>query len=238
MRISTFLIVFLIFEGLTASAQVRLPEPGAWIPDNGNGSYKNPIIYADYSDPDVIRVDDDYYMTASSFSHFPGLPILHSRDLVNWKIIGHAALQYPFDEFSEPQHGKAIWAPSMRYHNGEYFIYVGDPDRGVFLTKAKNPAGPWEPMRLIRKLTGWIDPCPLWDDDGNAYLVHAWANSRVGVKSILAVNKMNKEGTEILDDGIVVFVGHFNHPTIEGPKFHKRNGYYYIFAPAGGVKPG
>jgi beta-xylosidase len=238
MRISTFLFAFLIFAGLTASAQVRSPEPGVWVSDNGNGSYKNPIIYADYSDPDVIRVGDDYYMTSSSFSHFPGLPILHSKDLVNWKIIGHAAPEFPFDEFSEPQHGKAIWAPSIRYHDGEFFIYVGDPDRGVFMTKAKNPAGPWEPLRLIRKVTGWIDPCPLWDDDGNAYLVHAWANSRVGVKSILAVNKMNMEGTEILDDGIVVFVGHFNHPTIEGPKFYKRNGYYYIFAPAGGVKPG
>ena len=238
MRISTFLFAFLIFEGLTASAQVRSPEPGVWVSDNGNGSYKNPIIYADYSDPDVIRVGDNYYMTSSSFSHFPGLPILHSKDLVNWKIIGHAAPEFPFDEFSEPQHGKAIWAPSIRYHDGEFFIYFGDPDRGVFLTKTKNPAGPWEPMRLIRKVTGWIDPCPLWDDDGNAYIVHAWANSRAGVKSILAVNKMNKEGTEILDDGIVVFVGHFNHPTIEGPKFHKRNGYYYIFAPAGGVKSG
>ncbi|MDP2883588.1 MAG: glycoside hydrolase 43 family protein [Ignavibacteria bacterium] len=238
MRISTFLFAFLILGGLTASAQVRSPEAGVWVSDNGKGSYKNPIIYADYSDPDVIRVGDDYYMTSSSFSHFPGLPILHSRDLINWKIIGHAAPRYPFDEFSEPQHGKAIWAPSIRYHDGEFFIYFGDPDRGVFLTKAKNPAGPWEPLRLIRTVTGWIDPCPLWDDDGNAYLVHAWANSRAGIKSILAVNRMNKDGTEILDDGIVVFVGHFNHPTIEGPKFYKRNGYYYIFAPAGGVKPG
>jgi beta-xylosidase len=132
----------------------------------------------------------------------------------------------------------AIWAPSIRYHDGEFFIYFGDPDRGVFLTKAKDPAGPWAPLRLIRKGIGWIDTCPLWDDDGNAYLVHAWANSRAGIKSILTLNRMNKDGTEILDDGVVVFDGHFNHPTIEGPKFYKRNGYYYIFAPAGGVKPG
>ncbi len=238
MRTPTFLIAFLILGGLTASAQVRTPEPGGWVSDNGNGSYKNPIIYADYSDPDVIRVGDDYYMASSSFSHFPGLPILHSKDLVNWKIIGHAAPRYPFDEFGEPQHGKAIWAPSIRYYDGEFYIYFGDPDRGVFLTTAINPAGPWTPLRLIRKVTGWIDTCPLWDDDGNGYLVHAWANSRVGIKSILAVNKMNNEGTEILDDGVVVFVGHFNHPTIEGPKLYKRNGYYYIFAPAGGVKTG
>jgi beta-xylosidase len=238
MRMSRYLLALMLVGGMAATAQVKPAQTGVWVPDNGDGSYTNPVIYADYSDPDVIRVGDDYYMTSSSFSHFPGLPILHSKDLVNWKIISHAVSSYPYSEFSEPQHGMAIWAPSLRFHNGEFVIYFGDPDRGVFVTKAKNPAGPWEPLRLIRKVTGWIDTCPLWDDDGNAYLVHAWANSRAGIKSILAVNRMNKEGTEILDDGVVVFVGHFNQPTIEGPKFYKRNGTYYIFAPAGGVKPG
>jgi beta-xylosidase len=238
-RCTVALSIMFLVSGVPASyAQERTHDTGVWIPDNGNGTYTNPIIYADYSDPEAIRVGDDYYMTSSSFSHFPGLPILHSKDLLNWRIIGHAAPRYPYDELNEPRHGTAIWAPSMRYHNGEFFLYFGDPDRGIFLTKTKNPAGPWEPLRLIRKVTGWIDPCPLWDDDGNAYLVHAFANSRVGIKSILAVNKMNNEGTEILDDGMIVFVGHKNHPTIEGPKFYKRNGYYYIFAPAGGVKPG
>jgi beta-xylosidase len=220
------------------NAQQSSQARHVWIPDNGDGTYKNPVIYADYSDPDVIRVGDDFYMTSSSFGSFPGLPILHSNDLVNWKIIGHAALRYPYEEFNEPQHGMAIWAPAMRFHDGKFYIYFGDPDRGVFMTKAKNPAGPWEPVRLIRKVTGWIDPCPLWDDDGKAYLVHAWSNSRAGIKSILAINKMNSDGTQILDDGIVVFVGHTSHPTIEGPKFYKRGGYYYIFAPAGGVKIG
>lgn len=236
--ISCFIVLAAL--GLVRSSVDAQPRPAqlsVWTPDRGDGTYKNPIIFADYSDPDVIRVGDDFYMTSSSFSHFPGLPILHSKDLVNWSIIGHAAQRYPVDEFAAPQHGKAIWAPALRYHNGEFYIYVGDPDRGIFMTKSKNPAGPWDQLQLIRKVTGWIDPCPLWDD-GNAYLVHAFANSRVGIKSILAVNKMNSEGTQILDDGIVVFIGHDKHPTIEGPKFYKRNGYYYIFAPAGGVKPG
>lgn len=239
-RILPFLWVLLALGVAQSSvdAQPRMAQSGVWIADRGDGMYRNPILYADYSDPDVIRVGDDYYMTSSSFSHFPGLPILHSKDLVNWSIIGHAAMRYPVDEFTEPQHGKAIWAPALRYHNGEFYIYVGDPDRGIFMTKAKNPAGPWDQLQLIRKVTGWIDPCPFWDDDGKAYLVHAFANSRVGIKSILALNGMNSEGTQILDDGIVVFVGHSNHPTIEGPKFYKRNGYYYIFAPAGGVKTG
>ena len=238
MRALVFLcIVFLAVAVQLAYSRQTATIP-AWSPDNGDGTYTNPVIYADYSDPDAIRVGDDYYMTSSSFSHFPGLPILHSKDLVNWTIIGHAVQRYPFDEFSQPRHGMGIWAPSIRFHNGEFYIYFGDPDRGIFMTKSKNPAGPWEPLRLIHKALGWIDACPLWDDDGNAYLVHAWANSRSGIKSLLAVNRMNREGTEVLGDSVVVFDGHVTHPTIEGPKFYKRNGYYYIFAPAGGVKLG
>jgi beta-xylosidase len=178
-------------------------------------------------------------MVSSSFGHFPGLPILHSKDLVNWSIIGHAIQNYPYPEFEKPQHGNAIWAPSLRYHNNEFYIYFGDPDRGVFMTKAEHPEGPWEPLKLINKITGWIDCCPFWDEDGSAYLVHAFANSRSGIKSILSINKMNAEGTEVINDGgVLVFNGQQNHPTMEGPKMYKRNGYYYIFAPAGGVKPG
>ncbi len=217
----------------------KLRKSGAvWIPDNGDGTYSNPIIHADYSDPDVIRVGDDYFMTASSFSHFPGLPILHSKDLVNWKIISHAAIQYPIEEFNKPQHGNGIWAPSIRYHNGEFYIYYGDPDYGIFMTKSKKPEGPWSPLKLIKKAKGWIDPCPLWDDDGNAYLVHAWARSRSGIKHKLTINKMSVDGEKILDEGVLVFCDSLKHPTMEGPKFYKRNGYYYIFAPAGGVKSG
>ncbi|MEG8988410.1 glycoside hydrolase 43 family protein [Ignavibacteria bacterium 4148-Me] len=217
----------------------KLKKKGAvWIPDNGDGTYSNPIIFADYSDPDVIRVGDDFYMTSSSFSHFPGLPILHSKDLVNWEIISHAAIQYPIKEFNKPQHGNGIWAPSIRFHKGEFYIYYGDPDYGIFMTKSKNPEGPWTPLKLIKKAKGWIDPCPLWDDDGNAYLVHAWARSRAGIKHRLTVNKMSPDGEKILDEGVLVFCDSIKHPTMEGPKFYKRNGYYYIFAPAGGVKTG
>ena len=114
-----------------------------WVADNGDGTYKNPIIHADYSDPDVIRVGDDFYLTASSFNVAPGLPILHSRDLVNWTIIGHAlSRQPPFDSFARPQHGKGVWAPAIRHHKGEFYIYYSDPDYGIYLIKATNPAGP------------------------------------------------------------------------------------------------
>ena len=210
-----------------------------WVADNGDGTYRNPIIYADYSDPDAIRVGTDYYMTASSFNSVPGLPILHSKDLVNWRLINHAFKeQEPRDVFAKPQHGGGVWAPAIRYHNGEFYIYYPDPDYGIYVTKAKDPAGEWSKPLLIKEATGWIDPCPLWDDDGNAYLVHAFAGSRAGIKSVLVVNKMNKEGTRILDDGVIVFDGHGADPTVEGPKFYKLNGYYYILAPAGGVATG
>lgn len=239
MYLKTLLITTLSLISLISGLFAQTNSTLVWKPDQEDGTYKNPVIYADYSDPDAIRVGDDFYMVSSSFGHFPGLPVLHSKDLVNWEIIGHAIQNYPFPEFDNPQHGNAIWAPSIRYHNHEFYIYFGDPDRGVFMTKAQKPEGPWEPLKLINKITGWIDCCPFWDEDGSAYLVHAFANSRCGIKSILSVNKMNPEGTSVVNDGgVLVFNGQQNHPTMEGPKLYKRNGYYYIFAPAGGVKPG
>jgi beta-xylosidase len=210
-----------------------------WVADNGDGTYKNPIIHADYSDPDVVRVGDDYYMTASSFNAVPGLPILHSRDLVNWRIVNHVfSEQEPSDVFRKPQHGGGVWAPSLRYHNGEFYIYYSDPDFGIYVTTATDPAGSWSKPLLIKEAKGWIDPCPLWDDDGKVYLVHAFAGSRAGIKSVLVVNRLNSEGTQVLDDGVLVFDGHDANPTVEGPKFYKRDGYYYILAPAGGVSTG
>jgi beta-xylosidase len=210
-----------------------------WIPDLGNGSYKNPVLYADYSDPDVVRHGEDFYMVSSSFNVAPGLPVLHSRDLVNWTIVNHVFRdQIPIDNFSIPQHGNGAWAPSLRYHDGEFYVYYGDPDFGIFMSKTRDPLGEWDPVIPVRKAKGWIDPCPLWDDDGNAYLVHAFAGSRSGMKSVLVVHRMDPDGTRLLNDGVLVFDGHEAHPTIEGPKFYKRNGYYYIFAPAGGVSTG
>lgn len=209
-----------------------------WISDQEDGTFRNPIIFADYSDPDVIRHGDDFYLIASSFNCAPGLPILHSRDLVNWTILGHIFQNYPVQGFDTPQHGNGVWAPSLRYHNDEFYVYFGDPDNGIFLSKAKNPAGPWEPLRLVCAARGWIDTCPFWDDDGNAYLIHAWAKSRSGIKSILTINRMSPDGTKLLDNGTLVFDGTAGHPIIEGPKLYKRNGYYYIFAPAGGVSEG
>ncbi len=233
----------LFWPASISSAQTTLAASSTvskvWVADNGDGTYKNPILYADYSDPDAIRAGDDFYMTASSFNAVPGLPILHSKDLVNWSLIGHALReQPPADVYSKPQYGNGVWAPAIRYHYGEFYIFYSDPDYGIYLVKAKTPEGPWSEPLLVKKAKGWIDPCPLWDDDGKAYLVSAMAASRSGIKSILVVSRMKPDGTGLLDDGVMVFDGHDKNPTVEGPKFYKRNGYYYILAPAGGVETG
>ena len=210
-----------------------------WVADNGDGTYKNPVLYADYSDPDVIRVGNDYYMTASSFNCMPGLPVLHSKDLVNWRIINHALKkQIPEEIFDIPQHGKGVWAPSMNYRNGEFYIYYPDPDYGIYMIKTKDPAAEWSKPVLVFPGKGIIDPSSFWDNDGQAYLAVAWAGSRAGVNSLLTVYKMNKEGTKVIDEGKHVYDGHDMDHTVEGPKFFKRNGYYYLFPPAGGVATG
>lgn len=227
----------LVITQLNAQKKPYVSE--VWVSDLGNGSFKNPVLYADYSDPDVIRVGNDYFMTASSFNEVPGLPILHSKDMVNWKLVNYAITDLvPREHYSKPKRGNGVWAPSIRFHKNEYYIYWGDPDFGIFMVKTKNVFGKWEDPILVMEGKGLIDPSPLWEDNENAYLVHGWAGSRAEVKSILTIKKMNPEGMKIIDKGIHVFDGHDYHPTVEGPKFYKRNGYYYIFAPAGGVATG
>ena len=211
-----------------------------WVADQGNGTYRNPVLHADYSDPDVCAVGDDFYMTASSFGCTPGLPVLHSKDLVNWRIVNYALKELePKEFYNSARHGKGVWAPSIRYHKGEFYIYWGDPDFGIFMVKTKDPAGEWETPVLVKAGKGMIDPAPLWDEDGHVYLVHAWAGSRSKMNSIVVVCEMNAEGTRVISNPVLVYDGNdgVNH-TVEGPKFYKRNGYYYIFAPAGGVATG
>lgn len=211
-----------------------------WVSDEGNGMYRNPVLHADYSDPDVCAVGEDYFLTASSFNCTPGLPILHSKDLVNWKIVNYALKKVePVEYYNEARHGKGVWAPSIRFHEGVFYIYWGDPDFGIFMVKTRDPYGEWDKPVLVKAGKGMIDPCPLWDDDGRVYLAHAWAGSRAKFNSVLTVCEMNKEGTAVISDPVLVFDGNdgVNH-TIEGAKFYKRNGFYYLFAPAGGVVSG
>ena len=229
---------------LAAVAQYRSQ---VWCPDQGDGTYVNPVINADYSDPDVCvgPSGDDYYLTASSFQCVPGLPILHSRDLVNWQIVGHALKSlYPgykqlSEHFSTPQHGAGVWAPSIRYHQGWYYIYWGDPDYGVFMVRTQDPAGEWEDPVCVIEGQGYIDTTPLWDDDGRCYLVNGWANSRAKFASVLTVRELSADGTRAIGQPVIVFDGNgTENRTCEGPKFYKRDGWYWIMCPAGGVPTG
>ena len=217
---------------------VAVVHAEAWNPNLVDGRYRNPIIFADYSDPDVVRVGDDFFMTASSFNTVPALPILHSKDLVNWRLVNHAIDRFDDPAFDVPQHGNGVWAPAIRYHQGHYYIFYGDPDRGIFMVRTTDPRGRWDEPVLVKAGKGLIDPAPLWDDDGKAYLVHAFAKSRVGFNSVLHVAPMSPDGTKLLAESQLVFDGRAAHPTIEGPKFYKMRGSYYIFAPAGGVRDG
>lgn len=227
----------LLFVPLASYGQYRSE---VWCPDNGDGTYTNPVINADYSDPDVCVVGEDYYLTASSFNCTPGLPILHSKDLVNWEIIGHALKDIePASVYNMPSHGNGVWAPSIRYHNGEFYIYWGDPDYGVFMVKAKNPAGEWEKPVCVIPGPGNIDSTPLWDEDGRCYLVSAYANSRSRFASVIVVRELSADGTKAIGDPVIVFDGNgTENRTCEGPKFYKRDGWYWIMCPAGGVPTG
>lgn len=210
-----------------------------WNADLKNGNYKNPILYADYSDPDVIRVGEDYFMTASSFCNVPGLPLLHSKDLVNWKVVNYILDELPHERYEKPVHGCGVWAPSIRYHEGTYYACFPMPDEGIYMSTTKDPFGKWSKPVNIRPGAGWIDPCPFWDDDGRAYLVAGVAKSRIGYKSVLHMVELQPDGMGLIGEEIKIFDGNENEQvTIEGPKLYKRNGWYYIFAPAGGVKTG
>ncbi|MEO7494361.1 MAG: glycoside hydrolase 43 family protein [Massilia sp.] len=225
-----------LVQKLVCGSLLALASAGAM------ADYTNPVLHADYSDPDAIRVGNKYYMVASSFNEAPGLPLLESDDMVHWKLVGHAIAQnLPLDMFAKPQHGKGVWAPCIRFHDGKFWIFYPDPDQGVFVTTATSFAGPWSEAKLILAGKGIIDPTPLWDDDGKAYLLHGWAKSRAGINNQLSLRNMKPDASGMLDtDSKVIIDGNklAGYTTLEGPKFHKHNGYYYVFAPAGGVEHG
>ena len=209
-----------------------------YVTDIKNGCYQNPVLPMDFSDPDAIRVGEDYYLISSSFTYLPGVPVLHSKDLVHWERIGNCVERLPFDRYAQPAHGCGTWAPALRYHAGRFYAFIPLPDEGIFYTEATDPAGPWSALHCVKSASGWIDPCPLWDDDGSVYMAHAFAKSRCGIKHKIQLSRLDPETLEVVEDGPIVFDGTLSQPTAEGPKMYKRNGWYYVFAPAGGVKTG
>jgi len=221
--------LFLLTLTLAYNIAHAQKQTGSW-GDQGNGTFKNPILNADYSDPDVIRVGDTFYMVCSDF-HYMGMPVLMSYDLVNWTIIGQIYNRLDMDNGynTMSKYAKGSWAPALRYHNGLYCVYFCTPEEGLYMSTATNPAGPWAPLIEVQRVARWEDPCPFWDDDGQAYLGH----SHTGAGPII-IHKMSSDGKHLLDTGVTVYQG----PTAEGTKIYKRDGWYYIIIPEGGVRTG
>ena len=208
-----------------------------WTPDNGDGTYTNPILHADYSDPDVIRRGDDFWMISSSFNCTPGIPVLHSKDLVNWRIVNHAIKQLPAPSYRNVRVGCGVFAPAIRFHDGKFYILFPMPDEGVYVTTADDPAGEWSEPWLLAEAKGWIDPCPFWDDDGQAYLLHAYAFSRSGLKERIHLRPMTPDARGLTGEGVELFHTP-HHLYLEGPKVYKLHCWYYVMCPGGGVQNG
>ncbi|MBV5283560.1 MAG: glycoside hydrolase 43 family protein [Paludibacter sp.] len=201
--------------------------------DQGDGTYANPVIPADYSDIDAIRVGSDFYAISSTFQYSPGVVVLHSKDLVNWEIIGHVANdittmtpELNWDKMN--RYGKGVWAGSIRYYKNKFWVYYGTPDEGFFMSSASNPAGPWEPLHCLLSATGWDDCCPFLDDDGQFYFVATnFAKDPTNNKKYnIHLFKMTPDGKSLIleSDSII----HQSNGS-EANKMYKINGMYYHY---------
>jgi beta-xylosidase len=205
------------------------PAWGQWSSwgDQRDGTYRNPVLPADYSDLDCIRVGPDYYAISSTFQYSPGMVVLRSKDMVNWLIIGHVVSdvteigpEMNWDRMN--RYGKGVWAGAIRYHDGKFWVYFGTADEGYFMSTAKNPAGPWEPLHRVMNESGWDDCCPFWDDDGQGYFVGT--HFKDGYKTWLF--KLTADGRDLVPDSRVL-VNEGEHR--EANKLYKINGTYYHF---------
>lgn len=204
----------------------RLSQQGFW-GDQGNGKYLNPVLAGDYSDPDVIRVGEDYYAISSTFQFSPGMIVLHSKDLVNWEKIGHVvddltliSPELNYDRMN--RYGRGIWAGAIRYHAGKFRVYFCTPDEGFFMSQADHPSGPWEPLLCLWETSGWDDCCPFWDDDGQAYLLATHYAAEYNIHLF----RMSADGKRLdLDSGKAIH----RHKGSEANKLYKIDGIYYFF---------
>ena len=211
---------------LTVTARADIGNQGVW-GDQGDGTFKNPILPGDFSDPDVIRVGGDYYLITSTFQYSPGMALLHSRDLVNWQYLSHCAAdltqigpELNWDRMN--RYNRGIYAGALRFHGGKFWVFFTTMDEGVFMTTAKNPAGPWEPLTRLTDKAGFDDPCPFWDDDGKAWLLLSTPGKQWWTHffSISTDGKtLDLASDEVLD----------NYQTSEGNKLYKFGGVYYLF---------
>jgi len=225
-RLLKILLLLLCAVPLVA-ATVESHPWGNWLKwgDQGDGTYLNPVVPSDYSDVDCIRVGGDYYAISSTFQFSPGMVILHSTDLVNWTILGHAIADLnqigpDLDWSKMNRYGKGVWAGSIRYHDQKFWIYFGTANEGYFMTTATNPAGPWEPLHPVLKAAGWDDCCPFWDDNGQGYLV----GSKFSDGYKIHLFKLTADGRDLVEGYDEVI--HQSRGS-EANKLYKFNGFYY-----------
>jgi beta-xylosidase len=201
--------------------------------DQGDGTYVNPVLPGDYSDLDAIRVGNDYYAISSTMQFSPGMVVLHSVDLINWKIIGHVvndisviSKELNWDRMN--CYGRGVWAGSIRYYNNRYWVYFGTPDDGYFMSSAAHPAGPWEPLHQVWKVEGWNDCCSFRDDDGQLYLIgtqfaHDPATNR---RYNIHLFKMTPDGRSLIPESDTIL---YQAKGSEANKLYKINGMYYHY---------
>jgi beta-xylosidase len=206
------------------------PKWGEWPAwgDQGDGTYRNPVLPSDYSDIDCIRVRSDYYAVSSTFQFSPGFIILHSKDLVNWSILGHVVpdlgvISPEMTWRKMNRYGKGIWAGAIRFHDNKFWVYFCTPDEGYFMSTATNPAGPWEPLHKMASFSGgWDDCCPFWDDDRQGYFVGT--HFKDGYK--IHLWKLTPDGRDVVPESDVII--HQSHGS-EANKLYKINGSYFHF---------
>lgn len=213
---SFVLFLFLIFSSVLSEGQNR-----TWTSDNGNGTYTNPLFYDEFSDPDLIRVGNDYYLTGTTMHAMPGLPVLHSKDLVNWKFLCYASDRLDYGpefrlEDGKEIYGQGIWAPSFRYNNGTFYIFTNVNRYGTQVYSATNPAGPWKHHKLNASLH---DLSVLFDDDGKIYAI--WGYNEIKMVEI----KPDLSGIIPETEKIII---QKDRGAGEGCHFYKIDGKYYI----------
>lgn len=205
-------------------ASPALGQTTSWTADNGNGTYTNPLFYDEFSDPDILRVGDDYYLAGTTMHTVPGLVILHSRDLVNWENISYCFDRFDFDDdaFSLKNHkevyGQGIWAPAIRYANGQFYIFSNVNGKGLQCYTSKDIKGPWKHHNMKGKI---YDLSVLFDDDGKIYAIHGYGE--VHCTELMPDMSGPKEETDrvIIPEGSAVGEGHH---------MYKINGMYYLIS--------
>lgn len=194
--------------------------------DQGDGNFINPIIPSDYSDIDCIRVGDDYYAISSTFQFSPGMTLLHSTDLVNWEIVTNIVTDLTqigpeLNWTNMNRYGRGIWAGTLRYHDGRFYLFFGTPDEGFFTTSSSAPEGPWEPLTCLLPEAGWDDCTAMWDDDGKAYFMGT--NFADGYKTYLFEMAPDAKSLD-LSSRLLVNEGNRR----EASKIFKKDSNYYL----------